>query len=211
MFLTWYHSLFQFILFPEPPFCHSCISFPLTKLFLESQMWTRFFLEGITGSSSPLSVVDLSGTCNLPDSVESFLLVLEVTSFHPFTSPEAAFTLGLGAPFYLLLPHPHLTATGTLKFLRGFTAIITVPGSCSQKAQKLPKQNCHICSCPFQLCSWESPQQESLKPCRAAKRTQRPNSLDQLRENQASWSFVEVKYQLDNCKYLEKPKQSLCR
>lgn len=157
MFLTWYHSLFQFILFPEPPFCHSCISFPLTKLFLESQMWTRFLLEGITGSSSPLSVVDLSGTCNLPDSVESFLLVLEVTSFHPFTSPEAAFTLGLGAPFYLLLSHPqHLTAAGTLKFLRGFTAIITVPGSCSQKARSSLSRTATSAAAPVS-CAHESP------------------------------------------------------
>lgn len=91
-------------------------------LWPNSSLWARgwpdLLLEGISGSSSPMSIVDLSCTCKPLDTVGSFLLVLEVTSFHPFTSPDVVLTLGLGVdtvhPF--ISSYPYLTQQVSLSF-----------------------------------------------------------------------------------------------
>ena len=78
----------QFTLFPEPPFCHSCTSFALTKLLFMDQRWTRSFAWR--------HIWLLLCTCKPLGRARFFLLLLKVTSFHPSPSSEVALTLRLG-------------------------------------------------------------------------------------------------------------------
>lgn len=86
----------NFFCFQNHLFATLASSFLWSNSSLWARGWPDLLLEGISGSSSPLSAENLSCTCKPLDSVGSFLLVLEVTGFHPFTSPEVALTLGLG-------------------------------------------------------------------------------------------------------------------
>lgn len=122
---------------------HLFATLALPFLWPNPSLWTRggpdLFLEGISGSSSLLTVVDLSCTCKPLDSAGSFLLVLEVTSFHPVTSPEVALTLGLGVD----TAHPSISSyliliwqqQAPLSFSEVSQPFLTDAGSCPQKAQ----------------------------------------------------------------------------
>lgn len=140
--ITPYSSLFYF---------QNHLFATLVSPFLWSSSSLRTLLEGGSGSSSSLTVVDLSCTWKPLHSAGSFLLVLEVTSFHLFSSPEVVLTLGLGVdtvhPFissYLILAWQQ---QAPLSFSEVSQPFLTDPGSCPQKIQKLSKQNSHILPC----------------------------------------------------------------